>query len=423
MRRLENVLSKLSAWHASGLGVVCAVIVFAVASAIWTGDNFSDGTASIPASFSSFALEAGTIFAPSSEEAQAAQKDVERASKAFQTLVGAPPTAINVVIAQNPSQFAALNEGGLQHQGLPLLPFLSRAYIRESLQEFEVTALDATTILTGNTDNIRVTGIDSLQRSRLQSLQVGDRVTGLNGIPVATMEALREAYDQVPVGTSVTFMVDRSGRTIQASYVKKVHRPEVHAVNFGAAYTAEASGVLGHEACHLYVNAYADAITPWYRVWGGDDYGNPFVPDWQDEMIATFCESDRQRTFRLQSLTPETLIPLRDLFKMKHPGMEFSNLVTSEETSVSSIQIYSGERVTQTLEGIPANAYYAQVLAVGMYIHERGGPEAVQTLLQESIRGRSIDQALLRVHETAPSIPATLSGFEREWTNWLKIRK
>lgn len=179
---------------------------------------------------------------------------------------------------------------------------------------------------------------------------------------------------------------------------------------------------LAHEACHLYVAAFARRVAD-APTRGGRAYGHAALPDWYDESIATLCESSASRAARRRHLldSEERRIPLSRFMRMPHPLSAPEVLQRLRvDTSTPGVHFIPAEQARELLPGGGVAMFYAQAHSLGEFIAERGGPRALHALGRALAKGQTPEQALAEAHRAAPELPATVADLEAAWLLWLE---
>lgn len=209
-------------------------------------------------------------------------------------------------------------------------------------------------------------------------------------------------------------------------------------VQFGGSPTVGASPVegnnaLAHEACHLFLIAHTGKVLGRRvrRAPGAPPaYGDPALPDWFDEGVATLCEPPALNATRQASLRGlgDSTIALTELFRMEHPAWRQLQAMMEAQRSaagdtarnarrgptVETIRVRGG-----TLGGGNAPAFYAQTNSVLEFLAAREGPRFIGVLGAALARGQTVQQALAAHARHVPSDPVAL---EREWKAWLAAK-
>ncbi|HYW06355.1 MAG TPA: hypothetical protein VE913_05330 [Longimicrobium sp.] len=209
-------------------------------------------------------------------------------------------------------------------------------------------------------------------------------------------------------------------------------------VQFDANPTISASAVEGrnaiaHEACHLFLIGRTGKVLgrPTRRAPGAPPaYGDPALPDWFDEGVATLCEPpalNAERQAKLRGLG-DSAIALAELFRMEHPAWrQLQAMIDAQRRAagdtarnarnnptVQRVQVPRG-----ALDGSGALAFYAQTNSVLEFLADREGPRFIGVLGTALAGGQSTEQALAAHARRVPSDPVAL---EREWRAWLAAK-
>jgi len=195
----------------------------------------------------------------------------------------------------------------------------------------------------------------------------------------------------------------------------------------------EGTRALSHEACHLFLIAHTGRTlgrTASRPTGAPRSYGDPALPDWFDEGVATLCEFPALRAQRRQQLgrVSDRTIPFADFFRMEHPLYAQVQALLAAQRAAAGTDTTSKprgttvQRLTIPLGGIPGldaergAVFYAQAHSVIEFLAERNGLEFVGLLGEALARGQSVDQVLAR---QVRSVPRDVSALEREWKAWL----
>lgn len=182
----------------------------------------------------------------------------------------------------------------------------------------------------------------------------------------------------------------------------------------GVAFTR--TRALAHEACHRFVAERAGGAA------GAEatSYGSAALPDAVDEMAATLCESPASRTARLAHLRarPDDWIPLSTLLRMPHP-VDARRLASAAAAPDGPVQVVDGAALEAVLDGTRAESFYAQSLALGLFLHARGGPGALRAFVEATAEGAELDAALARAHAVSPGVPSAPAEMEAAWRRWI----
>ena len=193
----------------------------------------------------------------------------------------------------------------------------------------------------------------------------------------------------------------------------------------------EGARPLSHEAGHVFLMAWVDtqlgrrpgagAAMPGSARTGTLTYGDPSLPDWLDEAVATLCEFPELQSQRRQVMRARLAerIPLPELLTMEHPVFaDMRDLLQQARTEAAA----EGEpsRVLRMPGGGAQNPraaiFYSATLTLSEFLAEREGPTVIGRLVREVLAGKSGADALRAVVRSVPSDPAEL---ERAWVTWL----
>jgi hypothetical protein len=193
----------------------------------------------------------------------------------------------------------------------------------------------------------------------------------------------------------------------------------------------EGARPLSHEAGHVFLMAWADAKLGRRPAAGGAardsartgplNYGDPSLPDWLDEAVATLCEFPVLQSQRRQLMRARLAerIPLPELFTMEHPVLaEMRGLVEQARTEAAA----GGQPSRMMRIQLPAAQspraviFYGETLTLSEFLVEREGPTVIGRVVRDVLAGKSAADALRAVVRSVPSDPAEL---ERAWVAWL----
>jgi hypothetical protein len=160
---------------------------------------------------------------------------------------------------------------------------------------------------------------------------------------------------------------------------------------------------LPHEVVHglLAARFYPDGF-----VAAPGSYGTP-LPDWLEEALAIWAESESNRTGRLAQARrlPAARRELPAILAAPHPGLASAPAMASRDGG----PLPDDEALW---------AFYPQSFAVLMFVHERGGAAAVQVLTARLVADPSSTDALAGL----PDMPPTMEEVVRAWRHWLDQR-
>ena len=200
----------------------------------------------------------------------------------------------------------------------------------------------------------------------------------------------------------------------------------------------EGTRALSHEACHLYLIGHTSHLLGRSadRVAGAPrTYGDPSLPDWFDEGVATLCEFPVLQAQRIAHLAHvgDRTIPFVDLFRMEHPAFAGLMKVLEAQGAAMVPDSASGGRTQVQVRqmrlpagGIPgvdreqSLTFYAQAQSLLKFMAEREGPAFVGLLGEALARGQSVEQVLA---SHARNLPKNVPGFEREWKTWVAANR
>lgn len=208
-------------------------------------------------------------------------------------------------------------------------------------------------------------------------------------------------------------------------------------------------GDFSHELAHA-------LLAVWYGFDGASrersEYATP-LPDWFDEAVAIWAETDGEREHRLsrarRHASPSLDLP--GLLVMIHPNLEWPHdpngpvsisssirepmicqvaacaaLPQERDTSVIVRKEYAGGRIT--VDTVPPSSYIAHLEAVNRFyelsgallpfIQERGGREAIRELADRMRRDAPVEGVLDRL----PGLPPDRTRFEAALAAWLADR-
>lgn len=159
--------------------------------------------------------------------------------------------------------------------------------------------------------------------------------------------------------------------------------------------------VLPHEIAHvlLAVRFFADDTGVSH-----DGYGTP-LPDWLDEAIAIWAEppaSRRERVAYARAL-PDKWLDLETILSMSHPAANNSAAYTARDGTAAA-----PDRALW--------AFYQQSIAVLAFVHDAGGPEAVQELVRRLVADPDDPNALAGL----PGLPEDFDGVLAAWSDWVE---
>lgn len=213
-------------------------------------------------------------------------------------------------------------------------------------------------------------------------------------------------------------------------------------VQFEGDPTVSATGVEGqraisHEACHVFLMAQTSVTLgrtagPAARPGAGAprSYGDPALPDWFDEGVATLCEPEALHESRVAQLraVADSTIPLAELFSMEHPvWRQLQNVMDAQRAGagdtarvpgtgpgITRLRVRPGE-----FGGTRGITFYSQTNSVLEFMAEREGPVFVARLGEGLARGKTVEE-VLAAH--ARRLPHGIPALEQEWKAWHTTR-
>lgn len=198
-----------------------------------------------------------------------------------------------------------------------------------------------------------------------------------------------------------------------------------------SASTVEGERALSHEACHMFLIGQTSrtlgraVVSP-----PGSplSYGDPALPDWFDEGVATLCEPESLHQSRVAQLRAagDSTIPFPELFRMEHPAWrQLQAMLDAQRAATGDTAGRTGPGVTTlrvrrgALVGVRSGTFYSQTNSVLEFLAEREGPRFVGRLGEGLARGQTVEQ-VLAAH--ARTLPRDVAGLEREWKAWRAAR-
>lgn len=193
----------------------------------------------------------------------------------------------------------------------------------------------------------------------------------------------------------------------------------------------EGARPLSHEAGHVFLIAWVDVQLGRRPGAGGVaqgsarteplTYGDPSLPDWLDEAIATLCEFPELQSQRRQVMRARLAerIPLPELFTMEHPVFADMRGLIEQARTEAAAGGQPGRVLRMQGPGAQnprAAIFYGATLTLSEFLAEREGPTVIGRLVREVLAGKSVADALRAVVRSVPSDPAEL---ERAWVAWL----
>lgn len=191
----------------------------------------------------------------------------------------------------------------------------------------------------------------------------------------------------------------------------------------------EGQRALAHEACHLYLIARTGVLLdrPAGPVTGaGPSYGDPALPDWFDEGVATLCEPPAVHATRVAAIRSagDSAIAFAELFRMEHPAWRRIQAMMAAQRAAGDTS-GAGRPGVVTVR-VPAGSvaaspsiFYAETNSVLEFMADREGPRFVGRLGEGLARGLSVEQ-VLAAH--ARRLPRDVPALEREWKLWVPTR-
>ncbi len=164
---------------------------------------------------------------------------------------------------------------------------------------------------------------------------------------------------------------------------------------------------LTHEAAHVLAQHVFTDFSEQAKKKGKTSYGTPF-PDWFDEGIAVYHETDFFRKQRKKNLREnlDSMIPLKELFQMEHP---IHKQMKGKDHGSGPIR---GSKLEDPQK---AMKFYAQSYGLFVFFREMEGKKFIRTLAEEFQKGKDIE-TILEKH--ADNLPSDLEKLNKRWTDW-----
>lgn len=170
-------------------------------------------------------------------------------------------------------------------------------------------------------------------------------------------------------------------------------------------WTPSTPDLMTHEAGHLmFTHWVAPRLKPTQLV-RKDRYASR-LPDWLDEAIAVWGETDYMRRVRRIQVRQRLgrHYPLAKLFASEHPLAE--ELSQNKATPA----VFNKKAETLTL-------YYGQSYSVLEYLRVAGKVKFVRAMIDGLAEGKTMDQVLGALSNRSLR---TVAGFERGWVGWVR---
>lgn len=364
------------------------------------------------------------VQAPSAAELERTVADLEFAVERFERMFGEKPPRIAVRVFASPEEMTAFDKQALLARGLRTQMWLSDDYHRRMKADVRVSSALGAVLAQGTVPGVLAPlpgkgphGLD---------LRARDEIVRVQGTRTTTLEALEEALGRLPAGAEVELVLRRNGDEIVRRFAKR-DMPAIQATVARVDTTATAAArmrPLTHEVGHVFLKAWTDRCCRGVR--GGvppDDpelYGDDLLPDWLDEAVATGCEVPELQESRLTMMRRDSVdwLPFDSLFAMRHPGDASEWMKDLRRTLGSAAGQRKMIAVAMPAGELPSSSgpFYAESMAVGLFLVERGGPHAIPTLARALAGGERIEQALPRIR----GVPAEVADLERAVRDWIR---
>lgn len=185
---------------------------------------------------------------------------------------------------------------------------------------------------------------------------------------------------------------------------------------------------LSHEVGHMLLVHFVDSQVKTFdeakrkamKKYG--DYGSPYLQDWADEAIAIVCEQESLSKDRMeQAKSATSLVPLKELFVMTHPGMSDEDIAQRKENAKAS---EGGAQVIVKTSADPkamedsrkTGEFYAEISSLCAFMREKAGDKCIRAIIEGLVQQKSMDEIL----PTIEGLPKTVDQLEKDWKQWLK---
>ncbi len=230
---------------------------------------------------------------------------------------------------------------------------------------------------------------------------------------------------QEMIGTGIRKAIKQVNPTLPPEEVEKfVKQALERSIGETATSSLSESGLMQHELCHTWLNAYVQSLTQ-------DDKALPQtyaaygtgLPDWLDEAVAVSCESERDRERRMTDLgrirNAGMLVPLARFLEAHHPrnGRKVTSEGQASSTSQSDVTVSVKINAPGSIS--PTLAFYSQAYGVLNFLSEFSGrPDISQRIIDAFVKGgdaRAVVLSSVRRKQKRLS----LNELEQLWAQWL----
>jgi hypothetical protein len=234
-----------------------------------------------------------------------------------------------------------------------------------------------------------------------------DIILQVNGRQCKNLSQFDSIYTSLAPGAEMCFELLRQQKKIVLNIQKPASQTEEpiqkslaeDSVRFAKNFTWNP---IAHEAGHIFFIAFVNGkIHDYTRIERIPDkyYGHPLIPDWLDEAMAIFCETDEEQNSRIRQLQNDSLIvvDLVEFLTLNHPNS-------------------SGEKNKPNSKKIDSGLFYSQSIAFARYLFEKEGAAFMATMAIDFANGKEFEAILLK----AKQIPHDLVQLNIDFLRWLE---
>lgn len=358
--------------------------------------------------------ESYEIYAPDQTNLNKAEEKVDLAYKRLSVVLGEKPPLVAFLLFPSNEDLLKFDYSDFKKRGIHFLPLLtdkgfSQLQLTHSNDDFqkgvslkiEITSkrYDSLGVFLSNFESEDLYGIiveEVLkQNSKFRKNDILMRVNSSNFNRLSEFDVY---YSTLKTAEKIAFEVLRNHDNI----IFTLPKPSI-LVNKSYDFNALDENPIAHEAGHMLFWAYVDfkINNKHFRLDPNDlskpplFYGHPLAPDWLDEAMAVFCESDESWRNRITSLqfNIDKMMALRTFIFSEHPSLSKENKYQ-----------------------ISTSMYYGQAIAFAQYLFEKEGSKFIASLAIDLANGVDFEKSVIN----AKNIPQDIESIDADFRDWLK---
>jgi hypothetical protein len=367
----------------------------------------------------SYIADSFEVYAPDQKSLDEAVVKVEFAHKQISKILGETPPAIAVLLFSSNEDLLKFDYAEFIKRKIHFLPWLTPAGLKHLagspnhaatgvsvIIHLQIKNYDDLGIILANSEDaknetILVQGVD--EDKNIARFKKGDVIVQVNGHTVSRLSQFDSLYSATHESQTLVFKLRRSAKPMQIM----LQKPGSAADFFPAAEIDLLSIPISHEAGHIFFLAFVDTKLGEYCVLDPAiqntpllRYGHPLMPDWLDEAMAIFCETDEMIAARIKGLqnNPQDIVDLELFCHLVHPTLR-----TERENLFFTKREFA--------------RFYSQSIAFAKYLFDKEGPNFINALILDLAAAGKFEEILAK----AQTIPHNFAELNQDFVKWLVI--